>query len=392
MKLNALSTREVDVIVKAAKPGRTCDGRGLNLEISKFGTASWVFIYQHGGHKREMGLGSARTISLKVARALVLEQHEILQRGDDPIEVRLAKRDYARIQKSERITFKDAAEKYLAIHNETWTNDKHRAQWHTTLRKHAYPTLGPRPVVAIDGALITEALSPIWMKTPETARRVKQRIEMVLDWVKNGMPLPQKTAKIVKHHAAVAVDHIPSFMAELRKRDGYPARALEFIALTAARQNEALGAKWGEIDFDKGTWTVPASRMKKRREHIVPLPKRAVEILENLPRQGDFIFPGASGDRPLDGSTVWMLLKEIRGNGDTVHGFRSSFRDWAGDRTNHSHETIEFALAHSIPDRTAAAYRRYTALPKRRALMDSWAQFCGDSQTGVATVTQLRRA
>src|SRR5262249_31148548 len=183
MKLNALSTREVDAIVKAAKPGRWCDGRGLYLTVSSFGTASWVYRYSFGGKMRDMGFGSVKKTSLKLARALAQEQNEIIQRGGDPIEERLAKRDYARIQKSERITFKDAAERYLQIHSPLWTNDKHRRQWHDTLRKHAYPSLGSRPVAAIDGALITEALSPIWLKTPETARRVKQRIGMVLDWV-----------------------------------------------------------------------------------------------------------------------------------------------------------------------------------------------------------------
>ena len=214
-----------------------------------------------------------------------------------------------------------------------------------------------RPISAIDGALITETLAPIWTKKPETARRVKQRIERVIQWVRDGRPLPSKGAsKRVKHHPALPFADLPAFMAELRDRDSISARALEFTILTAARTSEVIGAKWSEIDLDAGVWTVPAERMKGGKEHQVPLSKRAIAILEDLPRErGGYVFPGAKAKAPLSNMAMLELLRGMDGNGFTVHGFRSTFRDWAGDRTNFAREVIEHALAHQIKDKAEAS-------------------------------------
>ena len=388
MRHNVLTTRTVE---EAKGPARLCDGMGLYLQISRYGSKAWVFRYDFAGRTREMGLGSVHTVPLKLARELAREQREHLLRGDDPIELRAAKIDKARALTAERITFKEAAEEFIAVHAPTWRNAKHRQQWHTTIKDYAYRTLGSRPVSAITGAVITETLAPIWMTKTVTARRVKGRIERVCQWVKDGKPLPQQVTKNVNHHAAVAVDELPAFMAELRERNSVAARALEFLILTAARTGEVLGARWDEIDLKEATWTIPGERMKRGRQHIVPLSEYAMAILKSLPRQGDHIFVSTRDGQPIGHTAMRDVLRDMRGHGDTVHGFRSSFTDWAGDRTNHPHEVIEFALAHGIPDATKAAYRRYTALAKRRALMESWAQFCEPPATG-ATVTTLRRA
>ena len=244
--------------------------------------------------------------------------------------------------------------------------------------------LRDRPISAIDGAQITEALVSIWTKKPETARRVKQRIERVCQWVKDGMPLPfQGASKRVRHHPALSFAELPAFMSQLRKRDSISARALEFTILTTARTGEAIGAKWSEFDLDAGVWTIPAERMKAGKEHEVPLSKRAVELLTELPRErGGYVFPGAKAKAPLSNMAMLELLRGMNSDGLTVHGFRSTFRDWAGDRTNFAREVIEHALAHRIKDKAEASYRRSAALEKRRKLMEAWAQYCSAPATG----------
>jgi integrase len=239
---------------------------------------SWILRFMLAGQSRYMGLGPVRRVSLAKARARRDEAQELIYRGIDPIEARRKRRDELRSQTAERITFKDAAKRFLDLHRDKWKNAKHKQQWENTLRDYAFPSLGTRPIAAIDGALITEALEPIWTKKPETARRVKQRIDRVIRWVKNGMPLPmQGLSKRVRHHPALPFAELPAFMAELSERDSISARALEFAVLTAARTSEVIGAKWGEFDIDAGVWTVPADRMKAGKEHQVPLSKRAIE-------------------------------------------------------------------------------------------------------------------
>jgi integrase len=376
VKTCQLTTRKVSA---AKEPGYYCDGGGLYLQLSKYGTKSWVFRFKSDGRLREMGLGSLHTFSLKEARERARECRQLVATGLDPIEERLKRRDKERAETRQRLTFKEAAERFLETHQNEWRKEKHKAQWRNTLRDYAYRPLGSRRVSSIDAAVINEALQPIWTKIPETARRVKQRIERVVQWIKEGMQLPRHGAsKSVGHHKAMPFGDLPAFMVELRKRDSVSASALEFTILTAARTNETIGARWSEIDFDAGVWTVPASRMKAKKEHQVPLSGRALAILRAIPREtgSAYVFPGAKGKAPLSNMAMLELLRGMAGNGYTVHGFRSSFRDWAGDRTHYAREVIEHALAHQIKDKAEASYRRSDALEKRRKLMEAWARYC----------------
>jgi integrase len=365
-------------VKRLKEPGVYCDGLGLWLSVSQWGTKAWIFRYTRHGRRRHMGLGALHTVSLAEARERARRARQTLLDGEDPLEIARKKRDEAKAETAERILFKDAAERFLDLYENSWKNSKHKEQWRNSLKNYAYPALGTRPIAAIDGAVITETLAPIWTKKPETARRVKQRIERVIQWVRDGKPLPVRSAsRRVKHHAAVPFAELPGFMAALRDRDSISARALEFTILTAARTSEVIGAKWSEFDLDSGVWTVPAERMKGGKEHQVPLSKRAIAILNDLPRErGGYVFPGARAKAPLSNMAMLELLRGMDGNGSTVHGFRSTFRDWAGDRTNFARDVIEHALAHQIKDKAEAAYRRSAALEKRRQLMEAWAKYC----------------
>jgi integrase len=387
-KANKLSAIKV---AKLRSPGRYCDGLGLWLQVADGGTKSWLFRYTRHGRARQMGLGALHTVSLAEARERARQARQIILDGEDPIELRRKQQDEARAGSADRMLFKDAAARFLELHNDTWRNDKHRQQWASTLKTYAFPTLGGRPIAAIDGALITGALSSIWQKKPETARRTKQRIERVIQWVKEGRPLPrQSAAKRVRHHPAMPVDELPAFMAELRGKKNISAAALEFTILTAARTGEAIGAKWSEIDLETCVWTVPADRMKGSNEHEVPLSNRAVEILQALPRErGGYLFPGAKAKQPLSNMAMLELVRGMR-DGLTVHGFRSTFRDWAGDRTNFARDVIEHALAHQLKDKAEAAYRRSSALEKRRQLMEAWARYCQSPAALASNVVEMR--
>ncbi|HML93415.1 integrase arm-type DNA-binding domain-containing protein [Methyloceanibacter sp.] len=374
MKTDQLSAQAVRT---KTKPGYYCDGRGLYLQISQAGTKSWVFRYTLYGRTRDMGMGPYPTISLKEARERAEVQRKLLVDKIDPIETRRNERDEARSDTLSSTTFKDAAKQFLAVHEPTWRNDKHKQQWRNTLEDYAFPTLGTRPVAAIDAALINDAVASIWTTKRETARRVKQRIERVTQWVRDGKPMPSKDANVgVKHHPALPFDEIPEFMAELRDNASISARALEFLILTATRTGETIGAKWSEIDLDAGLWTIPAGRMKGGKEHEVPLSGQAVALLSDLPReQGGYVFPGARSKQPLSNMAMLQLLRGMR-DGLTVHGFRSTFRDWAGDQTSFPRDVIEHALAHQLKNKTEASYRRSTALEKRRKLMEAWGGYC----------------
>lgn len=393
--INKLSAKAV---LAAKEPGLYGDGGNLYLQVADVDgngpTKSWVLRYMVAGRARKMGLGSLNDFSLAEARERARLARQQLADGIDPIEARLAARDAARKETTESITFKAAAEKFLAVHEASWRNDKHRAQWRSTLEAYAYPSLGTRPVKAIDAALINGALAPVWSKTPETASRVRQRIERVLQWIKEGMPLPTiGKAKRVRHHPALPWQEIPAFMAELRERHSISARALEFTILTAARTGEAIGATWAEIDLQSRMWTIPAARMKAGKEHRVPLSDRAVQILQELPREKGsvFVFPGAKAKAPLSNMALLEMVRGMR-PGATTHGFRSSFKDWASEATSHPDIVSEMALAHTIKDAVERAYRRGELIEKRARLMQDWAGHCTRSPAATGTVTPLRAA
>lgn len=338
-----------------------------------------------------MGLGSINDFSLAEARERARAARQQLADGIDPIEARLGERDARRRDEAERITFKDAATKYLAVHESGWRNAKHRAQWRSTLETYAYPSLGTRPVKAVDAALINGALASIWTKTPETASRVRQRIERILQWVRDGMPLPAPSAaKRVRHHPALPWAEIPAFMADIRATDSISARALEFTILCAARTGETIGATWDEIDLDTRTWTIAGERMKAHRPHRVPLPDRAIEILRDLPREkgSPYVFPGGKAKAPLSNMAMLECVRGMR-PGLTVHGFRSTFKDWCSESTNHPNIVSEAALAHTIPDKVEKAYRRGELFEKRKRLMRDWAGYCMRPVIADSNVTPL---
>jgi integrase len=273
-------------VAKLNKPGRYADGLGLYLQVSEPGTKAWLFRYMRFGKAHQMGLGALHTVSLAEARERARAARQTVLDGDDPIERKRKKRDEERSASAERMLFKDATARFLELHINGWKNEKHRQQWQNSLRNYAYPALGSRPVSAIDGAVITEALASIWTRKAETARRVKQRIERVVQWVKDGMPLPAHSAhRHIRHHPAMPFADLPAFMADLRDRQSISARALEFTILTVARTSDTIGAKWAEINLEAGIWTVGDGRHKTGKDFEIPLSRRAIEILKALPRE-----------------------------------------------------------------------------------------------------------
>lgn len=374
-------------------PGRRYgDGDGLYLEVASATNKSWLFRYERDGRERWMGLGPLKTFDLKEARERARKARQLLKDNIDPLEARAAARDAARKHAAERITFKAAAERFLSLHEGGWKNAKHRQQWRNTLHQYAYPALGGRPVNAIDTAVVNDALAPHWTRIPETARRVRDRIERVLTWVKDGMPLPVSSAATGRVSLpALPYADIPEFMERLRGRDGIPSRALEFLILTAARSGEILGATWNEIDLDKKLWTIPPMRMKAGRAHRVPLSDRAVGIIKKLPHEkgNPFVFIGSRPGKPLAGDALLDETKALR-PGVVPHGFRSTFKDWSSEMTNIPNMISEAALAHAIGDKTEAAYRRGDMLDKRRHLMALWATYCSQPPGAKGTVVAFK--
>lgn len=394
--------------VARAKPGYHSDGGGLYLRVGDGAAKSWVFRFREAGKLREMGLGPLHTVSLAEAREKALGCRKQRLDGSDPIAARKAAKIAARLADAGAMTFQQCAEAYIAAHRAGWRNPKHAAQWPATLGAYVYPVLGGLPVQAVDVGLVMKAVEPIWTAKPETASRVRGRIESVLDWatargyrqgenparwrghLENLLPRRSKVAR-VEHHAALPYGEIGAFMAALRHQEGIAARALEFAILTAARTGEVLGATWAEIDLDARLWTIPPERMKAGREHRVPLSEPAVAILRAMAeaRQGEHVFPGARGGRPLSGMAMAMLLRRM-GRGDlTVHGFRSSFSDWAAEQTNFPAEVREMALAHVVGDKVEAAYRRGDLFAKRRQLAEAWARYCAAPMTDRGRVVAI---
>jgi integrase len=401
--------------IRNAKPGpdgRTilmCDGGGLWLQVGagKNGqiNKSWVFRYAVAGMKisrtgreyrreRQMGLGPLHTVGLADARETAREARLQVARGVDPIEARDASKGAAALARTNRQTFDQAAEAYLQKFEDGWKNPMHRSQWRATLRDYVSPVLGKLDVEAIGVEDVLRALEPIWSTIPETAVRVRGRIETVLDFAgrNNGNParwkghLEHRLAKrnktrTVKHLEAMPYDEIGAFLGELRALDGIAARALELTVLTATRTNETIGATWNEIDFDARTWTIPASRTKRDREHKVPLSDAAVAVLKAMAeiRHDDRIFP-------VHRRAMRLVLKEDLRSDVTVHGFRATFRSWAGGCTSHPRDICETALGHSIGNAVEQAYQRDALLAKRRVLMADWGEFCAKPAANVLRI------
>lgn len=406
---------------RPARPVRIGDAAGLYLQIAPGGSKSWLFRFTLAGKAREMGLGPVGEppdgVTLAAARLAAAEARGLLRGGLDPIEHRTTARRRAEVQRQRAAThtFRAVAEDMIAAREAGWRNAKHRWQWRSSLASHAYPVIGDLPVAEIGTEDVLRVLRPIWTEKPETASRLRGRIERVLAYAKalrlrdgenpaawrghlsEALPSPRRIeGKSPGHHPALPWEDMPLFMADLRAREAVAARALEFAVLTAARTGEVLGARWREMDLDGRVWTVPAERMKARREHRVPLSPPALAVLRALLplRTGPdaLVFPGQARGRPLSQMAMLMLLRRMNPHGEgrparwrdgrtgepvAVHGFRSTFRDWAGEASAHPTDVAEAALAHAVTNKVEAAYARGDLFAKRALLMADWAAFCG---------------
>ena len=385
-------------IEKLKSAGRYRDGlvRGLYLQVGSNGAKSWLLRYELRGRERMLGLGSASTFTLKEARERAFAARRQLADGIDPVDAKAA----AKAAFAKAMTFSEAADRYFTQHEGKWSNATHRAQFLDSMRKYAFPVIGSLPVAAVDTALVIKILEQdykgktFWNGAPETASRVRNRIESVLDWAavrgyRTGdnparwkgyldqvLPGKRQLAR-TEHHAAMAYGDVPAFMAELSTRNSVAAAALRFLILTAARTAEVTGARWSEIDLDTAVWTIPAERMKARTEHRVPIAKEAVELLRSIYIEDDnpHVFIGSRAGTGLSALAMFKTLKRT-GRTETVHGFRSSFRTWAAERTAYPREVCEQALAHTVGSAVERAYARTSLFDHRRRLMAEWAQFC----------------
>jgi integrase len=396
MKHNALTSKSV---AATKKRGTYRDGGGLALQVSKWGTKSWVFSYTRDGKERFMGLGSINTLMLAEAREKARELRKQVLDGLDPITERDRQRQRASAEAASAISFKECAEKYIAAKQAGWRSEVHRSQWTSSLERYVYPVIGALPVADVNLPLVLKIIEPLWSERPETASRVRGRGEAVWDWAKvrgycsgenpfrwrghlqHLLPSRAKAQRVV-HHAALPYQEIGAFMAELREHDTITARALEFTVLAAARISETLGAKWSEIDFGAKVWTVPPERTKAHREHKVPLTPRMLQILAELPRNGDRVFP-------ITSSAVRLLMKSLRPDA-TTHGMRASFKTWATERTNYPTEAIELCLAHAVGTAVERAYQRGDLLDRRRKLIEEWSRYCGTPAQQTGGVVTLR--
>lgn len=413
-RIGKLSAVEV---AKAKGPAVLHDGGGVYLRVSASGAKSWVFRFQLDGKRRDMGLGPFPDISLAEARGRATDHRKQRHDGIDPLDAKEAQRQARRLAVAKGRTFRECAAEFIDKNRAGWRNAKHRQQWENTLETYVYPKLGDLAVSEIDTGLVVQVLDPIWTEKPETASRVRGRIEAVLDaatvhgfrhgpnpaqWKGNLAHILPARGKVrrVEHHAALPFDDMPEFLAELRHRPGITARALEFAILTAARTAEVLGACWREIDWAASVWTIPGERMKAGREHRVPLSEAALGVLETvrpqaLLRNGELdpaaaVFPGPRRALPLSNMTMLMLLRRMKRKDVTAHGFRSTFTDWAAERTAYSREVVEMSLAHAIENKVEAAYRRGDLFAKRRGLMVDWAAFCSAVVSADLSVTPIR--
>jgi integrase len=394
-------------VEKAKKPGMYADGGGLYLRVTPEGARNWVLRYMLDRRPRWMGLGPLALYGLQEARAKALDARRKRHEGIDPIEARRAERARQRLDAAKAVTFKQCAETYIASHRAAWRNGKHAGQWSATLSTYAYPIIGALPVQAVDTGLVLKVLEPIWTAKPETAGRLRGRLESILDsakvrgyrdgenparWRGHLDKLLPARAKVrqVEHHAALPYAELPAFLASLREQEGIAARALEFAILTAGRTGEVIGARWSEIDLLDKVWTVPTARMKAHREHRVSLSGPALAVLHEMHaiRHSEaseaFVFPGGRTGAPLSNMAFWRLLRRM-GRGDlTAHGFRATFKTWASERTSFQNEIVEASLAHIVGGKVEQAYMRGDMFEKRRRLMQQFASFCTTAPTGDA--------
>lgn len=394
-KTNRLTAVEV---TKLEKPGYYCDGGGLYLQVSKSGSKSWIMRYTMAGKPCEMGLGSFQTFTLAEARKRATAQRKLLTDGINPLETKRSDQLTRRMAEASIITFDKAATAYIDSNSPAWRNAKHGDQWRNTIATYASPVIGKLPVSKIDTAHVLRILTPIWLEKTETAVRLRGRIEKILDWAKaqgyrSGdnpaawrghldaglLPAPSKVAD-AGHHAALPWSEIGAFMAALRAMQGSGARAMEVIILTATRTSEVINSKWSEIDLDAKLWTIPKERMKSFKEHRVPLSDAVMSVLMAVKAEsggGEYVFSGRKVGTPLTNMACLQTLRRMDRGDLTVHGFRSTFRDWVSETTAYPRDVAEMALAHTIEDKSEAAYRRGDLIEKRRALMADWAVHCG---------------
>ena len=432
MPTNKLTHLAVTNLVKTGKKARTGDGGGLWLDVRSPGRGAWVFRYARNGASREIGLGGCGDVSLVDVRQLAAEYRSLIAKGIDPLAQREVEAIARKVEEeakraadnADKHTFKFAADKRIAAQGAQYRNAKHRQQWANTLATYVYPVFGDTPVIEITSDDVLRALQPIWLTKPETATRVRQRIEVVLDYAaakkwRSGpnpalwrgnlsylLPATNKTSR-VRHHPALPWARLPEMMVALKQVPGMGALALRFAILTAARSGEVRGARWGEIDFDGGVWTVPASRMKAGRQHRVPLSSEALNVLAQARpyRQSDeknaLVFPGIKEGKRLSDMTLGAVIKRLNSRGTPTwvdafgvpvvpHGFRSSFKDWSADTRPEPSEVVEQSLAHTIATATERAYRRSDLFERRVQLMDAWATYCSEDAAG--PVVAIRRA
>lgn len=412
-KLTALKVQ------RAKDKGLYADGGGLYLQVGAGGNKSWLFRFMRHGKAQAMGLGALHAVSLAEARGKAADGRKLLAAGMNPLDAKKDEQVQARLAIAKGTTFEACAKAYIEAHKAGWRQERHAKQWDQALAKHAYPVIGKLPVQAIDTALVVKVLEPIWQKKTETAKRLRGRIESILDWAKvreyrqgenparwrghleNLLARPSKLIK-VEHFAALPYTKVNAFLQSLEGQAGMGAEALKLVIYTACRSREVLEATWDEIDLTDKIWTIPAERMKTGKEHRVPLTPPVLAILRDMKREQErfsddgthptsYIFPNAKGDAPLSNAVMLALLKRMNRKDITVHGFRSSFRDWAAEQTNFPREVAEAALAHALQSRVEAAYRRSDLFDKRRLLMEKWARYCQQEQSeGSGKVLEMK--
>ncbi len=398
-----LNVKLVEKLIREGKPGATADGCGLYLRITTTGNASWQYRFQLNGIRRTMGLGGCAVVALAHAREKAANAAKLVKQGIDPLAER--EREVLVVAR-QATTFKDVADEYIASHRHGWKNAKHAQQWENTLAQYVHPRLGTKQVDTITTADVLAVLKPIWQSKPETATRIRSRMELVIDAAKahslSDAPnparwkghldklLPKRTKASKGHHAALDYRQVPAFYQRLMtERDSLSANALRITILTACRTSEVLLAQWSEFDLDSKMWVIPGARMKAGNEHRVPLTDEMLELLDHLPTRTGYLFPGARKDKPLSNMAMTMVLRKLGRDDLTVHGFRSTFRDWAAEVTSHPNMVAEMALAHTVGNAVEAAYRRGDLMERRRVLMTDWAGYCASAEQS-AIVVPLR--